>query len=149
MRNRAMRLSAALLASCAVLFIRGVARAQYGNAETTIATMTCDNVESPGRVRCEVEASVEPGASITWGDVILVQTPAFVSALRGRIGPHDATLRESGRWRWALALVARKKGTGVVEGRVRMVVCRQPASGGAAICEPREVPIMGRVVVGE
>jgi hypothetical protein len=105
--------------------------------------MTCERVEAPGRVRCVVEARVAPGESITWGDVEIVKTPPMAAALRGRIGPNDATAREPEVWRWALALVAREKGTGDVEARVRLVVCR------AAACAPREVGVVGRVVVAE
>jgi hypothetical protein len=105
--------------------------------------MTCERVESPGRVRCEVEARVGAGDAITWGDVVILKTPPFAAALRGRIGPHDATVHDPGVWRWALALVARDKGGGDVEGRVRVVVCK----GGR--CAPREVDVKGRVLVGE
>src|SRR5258708_7056589 len=78
----------------------------------------------PGRVRCEAEAHVASGESIAAGDVIIVRTPTFIRALRGRIGPHDATTREAEVWRWSLALAAREKGSGDVEARVRLVVCR-------------------------
>lgn len=107
------------------------------------AAMTCEHVDAPGRVRCDVEAHVAPGESITWGDVVITKTPAFVGALRGRIGPHEATTHDPDAWRWALALVAREKGSGDVEGQVRLVVCK----GGA--CTPRETPVTARVVVGE
>lgn len=99
------------------------------------ASMTCARVTAPGRVPCSVDARVDAGDAITWGDVVLVATPPFLTALRGRIGPHDATLRDAGEWRWALALVARGPGRGRVEGRVRLVVCR----GGS--CAPRELPV--------
>ena len=111
---------------------------------------------APGRVRCDVEATAPPGASITWGDVVLAQTPSFTAALRGRIGPRDATLRRPDAWRWALALVARTKGSGDVDARVRLVMCRPrdagapdaaPAPEGA--CEAREIAVTGRVVVGD
>ena len=107
------------------------------------ATMTCDRVATPGRVRCEVSARVEAGETITWGDVVLVQVPLFAEALRGRIGPSDATVKEPSTWRWALALAARGKGRGEVQGRVRLVVCRDKT------CLPRELPVAGQVVVGE
>ena len=104
--------------------------------------MTCEHVEAPGRVRCDVEASVGPGETIVWGDVVIVRTPPFVGALRGRIGPHEATSRDPDVWRWALALVAREKGGGEVEGRVRLVVCK------GTKCLPRELPVTARVVAG-
>lgn len=113
------------------------------DAGATRAAMTCERVEAPGRVRCDVEARVAPGEAITWGDVEIVKTPAMAAALRGRIGPGDATAREPEVWRWALALVAREKGAGDVEARVRLVVCK------ASACAPREVAVVGRVVVAE
>jgi hypothetical protein len=106
-------------------------------------TMTCERVDAPGRVRCDVEARVGAGESIAWGDVVITKTPAFVGALRGRIGPHDATAREPKLWRWALALFARTKGSGDVEGRVRVVVCKDSS------CVPREAPVSAKVVVGD
>jgi hypothetical protein len=118
------------------------ARAQ-DDAGASRAIMTCERAEAPGRVHCDVEARVAPGESITWGDVVISRTPAFAAALRGRIGPHDATSHQADSWRWALALVAREKGTGDVEGRVRLVVCK------AGTCAPRELGVVGHVVVGE
>jgi hypothetical protein len=105
--------------------------------------MTCERVESPGRVRCEVEARVGAGESIAWGDIVLVRTPPFVAALRGRIGPQDATVRDAQQWRWALALVARERGSGDVEGRVRLVVCKGDQ------CAPRVASVVGHVVSGK
>ena len=106
------------------------------------AEMRCERVDEPGRVRCDVEARVASGESISAGDVVIVRTPPFVTALRGRIGPHDATTRDAETWRWALALAARGPGRGEVEARVRLVVCR------GATCGPREAPVVVRVEVG-
>jgi hypothetical protein len=125
-----------------ILALGAVARAQ-DDAGAPRATMTCEHVEAPGRVRCDVEARVVPGESITWGDVVIARTPAFASALRGRIGPHDAAAHDANLWRWALALVARDKGSGDVEARVRLVVCK------GGVCAPRDIPVVGHVVVGE
>ncbi len=105
--------------------------------------MACEPVAGPGRVLCSVEARVGAGEAIASGDVLLVRTPPFVTALRGRIGPHDATTRGARLWRWAFGLAARARGAGTIEGRVRLVVCRGP------VCEPREVPVSARVVVGD
>ena len=107
------------------------------------ATILCEHVAAPGRVRCEVSAQVEPAEAISWGDVVLVQVPSFAEALRGRIGPGDATVKEPSMWRWALALVARSKGRGELRGRVRLVVCREK------ICTPEEHLVAGEVLVGD
>lgn len=104
--------------------------------------LTCDRADGPGRVRCEAEARVEQGDTIAWGDVVIVTAPAFSLVLRGRIGPHDATVHEPDVWRWAFALVARDRGSGDVQARVRIVVCREKA------CVPEEIPVTGKLVVG-
>jgi hypothetical protein len=105
-------------------------------------TLTCEHVTDPGRVPCEVEARVEAGESIAWGDVVLLRTPVFTTALRGRIGPHDASVREPTLWRWRFALVARQRGSGDLSGRVRMVVCRGDS------CAAREVEVAVKIEVG-
>lgn len=137
------KLGVALGALGALLSVSASAGLARGDQDAATATMTCERVELPGRVRCEVEARVSPGDAITWGDVVIVRTPPFAAALRGRIGPHDATVHDPGVWRWALALVARDKGGGDVEGRVRLVVCRGDR------CGPREIDVKGRLQVGE
>lgn len=109
-------------------------------------TMTCERIEQPGRVRCEVEARAPAPATasvIRWGDVEIIQVPAFVVTLKGRIGPRDATTREPDVWRWAFALAAREKGSGDVSARVRLVTCKGER------CATRIVPVSARVVVGE
>jgi hypothetical protein len=117
------------------------------------ALMTCEPADAPGRVRCEVEATILPGASITWGDVVLTRMPPFASALRGRIGPGEAMVSRSDSWRWALALVARAKGVGDVEARVRVVVCQgtsaPDAGASAGACAPYDLAVAGRVSVGQ
>jgi hypothetical protein len=127
--------------AAAVLCASVVARADV-DAGSVHASLTCDRADGPGRVRCEVEARVDPGESIAWGDVILLQTPAFTLVLRGRIGPHDATVQEPDVWRWAFALAARNKGAGDIDARIRLVVCQ------GKTCAPLEVPVSGKIVVG-
>jgi hypothetical protein len=122
---------------------RGAAAQATGDAAASPpAVLSCDAVAAPGRVRCAAFARVNAGETIAWGDVVLTKAPPFVAALRGRIGPHDATVRDAVAWQWAFALVARSPGRGVVEGRVRLVVCRGES------CGPREIPVAGEVAVG-
>jgi hypothetical protein len=122
---------------------RGAAADDAGARPALTATMSCEHVDGPGRVRCEVEARVSPGDAIAWGDVVLLKTPDFVGALRGRIGPRDAVVHDPDLWRWALALVAKQKGTGEVLARVRLVLCHGEQ------CSPREVEVTGHVVAGD
>lgn len=105
--------------------------------------MSCEKIGQPGRVRCEVEARVAAGTVIRWGDVEITSVPSFVTPLRGRIGPREATTREDDAWRWAFALAAREKGTGEVQARVRLVTCV------GAKCAPRQLPVTAKVHVGE
>jgi hypothetical protein len=141
-RHRLVR-KAGLALSVALALTDGSSAQAQDDAGAPRATMTCERVASPGRVRCEVEARVDPGLAISWGDVVLVRLPPFATALRGRIGPHDAAVREPGVWRWTFAVVARAKGSGELEGRVRVVVCRESA------CAAREVSVTGKLEVGD
>jgi hypothetical protein len=123
------------------LLLPATARADV-DAGAVLTALTCDRVDGPGRVRCEAEARVRPGQTISWGDVVLLKTPPFTLVLRGRIGPHDATLQDPEVWRWAFALAAREKGTGTIDATIRIVVCE------GKTCTPVEVPVSGKVVVG-
>ena len=142
----------AVASSClAALFITSPAFPQSPAPEAAPSVkMSCERIEQPGRMRCEVEvrAPVSTAASaasaIRWGDVAILQVPAFVVPLKGRIGPRDATTREPDVWRWAFALAAREKGGGEVRARVRVVVtCKGER------CATLVVPVSARVVVGE
>jgi hypothetical protein len=106
------------------------------------AALVCDPAPDLGRVRCEVEARAPAGSSIAWGDVEVLRVPALVTALRGRVGPHEASVHEPALWRWTFAVVARETGTGELGVRVRVVMC------GDKGCEPREVEVAGRVQIG-
>ena len=147
--------TSALARACAVVLSASSAARGDSDAATTGATLTCERVVGPGRVRCEVEARVEPGVSITWGDVVLLRVPPFAAALRGRIGPSDTSARAEDRWRWAFAVVARASGSGDVDARVRLVVCRDGARDAERnaernkVCSPRQIAVTGRLVVGE
>jgi hypothetical protein len=120
-----------------------------GEDSKLTATMQCDRVIEPGRVRCSLEARVAGNRSIAWADVALIELPPFTSALKGRIGPADATTREPALQRWAFGLVAKKAGEGEARARVRAVVC-EPAPGDAAAprCAPISLDVRATVHVG-
>ena len=107
-----------------------------------IVAMSCEPIALPGRVRCEVEARPSPGGTLRWGDVEIAGVPRFAVPLKGRIGPRDAISRDEAGWRWAFALVARERGVGEVQARVRLVVCS------GTRCEPRVTDVVARVQVG-
>jgi hypothetical protein len=107
------------------------------------ATVDCPKIAAPGRVRCEISASVDAARQIQWADVEVVRAPSFVVPLKGRIGPADVTAKDASGWRWSFALVAREVGEGDVGLRVRAVVCE----GGR--CLPHEVDVAAHVVVGK
>jgi hypothetical protein len=139
---RLVGMIAAVGVFCGAATLRASALADSSDAAAPPGLLSCEPASKPGRVRCEARVYVAEGESIAWGDVVLLAAPSFVSALRGRIGPHDATIRSPTTWRWEFALVARANGGGDVVGRARLVVCREKA------CLPRELPLVGRVVVG-
>jgi hypothetical protein len=112
------------------------------------ATMQCDRVTEPGRVRCSVEARTTGGRSIAWADVALIDLPEFTAALKGRIGPADAVAKEAGLQRWAFGLVAKKTGEGEAKARVRLVVCDAAADAGPRQCAPATIDVHTVVHVG-
>jgi hypothetical protein len=113
-----------------------------------IATMACDRVTEPGRVKCSVEARSPDGWTLSWADVTLLDLPDFTAALKGRIGPADVTSNERALRRWAFGLVAKKPGEGEMKARVRAVVC-EPVKGDAGErCLPTTLDLTAIVHVG-
>jgi hypothetical protein len=115
------------------------------------ATMQCDRAAEPGRVRCSVEAGTTSDRSISWADVALLELPDFTAALKGRIGPSDATTKDATSQRWAFGLVARRTGQGEARARVRALLCeRELTTGDAAAprCSPVTVDVKAIVHVG-
>jgi hypothetical protein len=87
------------------------------------ATVVCDASIGPGRVRCTADAAV-PGAEIRWADVEIVDSPAFITPLKGRLPPSDAVRRSGDAWLFGFAVVARERGQGELIIRVRVVACQ-------------------------
>ncbi len=117
------------------------------------ASMQCERASEPGRVRCTVEVRAPFGRSITWADVVILSLPDFASSLRGRIGPADTLSQDASMIRWALGLVARRKGQGDVRARVRLVVCDAAPEGALSAerqirCAPVVVPLSASLSVG-
>ncbi len=106
-------------------------------------TFVCPRTPQPGRVKCELEARPAKGAILKWADAVLVSAPPFVTLLRARVGPADATTREDSVWRWTVALAARARGAGDIEARVRVVSCVAEA------CVPTETTLLASLVVGD
>lgn len=93
------------------------------------ASMQCERAAEPGRVKCSVELRAAANRSIAWADVTIIELPEFASALKGRIGPGDATTKEPTQQKWAFGLVAKKAGQGDAKARVRAVVCEALTTG--------------------
>ncbi len=130
-----------LLASSAFLAFAGAdARAAPARG---VAKVECTHATGPGRVRCELEVRVPPGATITWADAVVARTPPFVTALRARVGPLEASARAGYEGRWAIGLAARARGNGEIDVRIRIVSCVKDA------CVPAEIEAQGDVSVGE
>jgi hypothetical protein len=92
-------------------------------APSVVAQVQCDKATEPGRVRCGVDVRPTDRQKLVWADVSVVRAPSFSSALRGRVGPGEATARDATGYRFALALVARINGKGPLVLRVRAVTC--------------------------
>jgi hypothetical protein len=105
------------------------------------ATLVCEPLAAPGRLRCDVEARGRTGA-LRWADVQVVRVPKFITPLRGRAGPREAATREDDLWHWSLGLVARRRDVGDVTVRVRAIVCEGDA------CTPEEAVAVAHVTVG-
>ncbi|MBX3193333.1 MAG: hypothetical protein KF819_40500 [Labilithrix sp.] len=106
------------------------------------ASMQCDRASEPGRVKCTIEARTDGKKTLSWADAEIVLLPELATALKGRIGPQDATSRDAVSAKWAFGLVARKAGQGEAVARVRAVVCE------GTKCHPVIVPVRAAVVVG-
>jgi hypothetical protein len=105
------------------------------------ASLTCEPLAAPGRLRCDVEARARD-ATLRWADVQVVRVPEFIAPLRGRSGPDEAAAREEDRWRWSLGLIARTREAGDVSVRVRAVVCVRD------VCTPEVAVAVAHVTVG-
>jgi hypothetical protein len=108
------------------------------------AKMQCERAAEPGRVRCSVEVRTTSPRTIAWADVAILQLPDFASALKGRIGPDDATARDANSVKWAFGLVARRAGQGEARVRVRVVACE----GKETKCAPVSTEVRAILNVG-
>jgi hypothetical protein len=140
-KGRAAR-RAVTLAICS-LGLSPAVFADTGTAEPKVlrATLVCEPLAAPGRLRCDVEARGHAGV-LAWADVEVVRAPKFIAPLRGRAGPREAATREDDLWRWSLGLVARQRDIGDVTVRVRAVVCEGDA------CTPQVAFAVANVKVG-
>ena len=108
------------------------------------AKMHCERAAEPGRVRCSVEVRTTAPRAIAWADVAILQLPDFASALKGRVGPDDATSRDANGMKWAFGLVARRAGQGEARVRVRVVTCE----GEGTKCVPQSTEVRAMLEVG-
>jgi len=143
---------AALASLCAsVSFAASVAHADEPVVPPPIgASMQCDHAVQPGRMRCTAEVHVTGDRTIAWADVTIVELPELAAALKGRIGPTDATAHDPTRTTWAFGLVAKKTGQGEARAKVRVVVC-EPAiatDAGAPRCAPQVLDVKATLLVG-
>lgn len=108
------------------------------------AKMQCERAAEPGRVRCSIEVRTASPRTIAWADVAILQLPDFASALKGRIGPGDATARDVSSVKWAFGLVAKRAGQGEARVRVRVVVCESEG----VKCAPESTEVRAMLNVG-
>lgn len=137
------------IGAAVVLLASARAAAETPQEPALRATMTCDRVAEPGRVRCSVEARVPETRALGWADVVVLDVPELASPLKARVGAESVTARQPGAVSWAFALVARRAGRGEARARVRAVSCERIADGGASErCVPVSVEVRAEVVVG-
>jgi hypothetical protein len=111
------------------------------------ASMACDRVPEPGRVRCTVEARALEGWALAWSDLVVLDVPEFASPLKARV---VGEVRPPGVASFAFALVARRTGRADARVRVRGVSCARIADGGVATerCVPVALEVRAEIVVG-
>ena len=108
------------------------------------ATLTCEPLPAPGRLRCALVAELPAEAGhIEWADALVLRVPGFLQPLRGRLASRDADVQKERLLRWNFALVAKTEGTGELVLRVRAVTCDA-----AKRCEATEVDVPVNVYVG-
>jgi hypothetical protein len=119
----------------------------HAEAEESVpieAKMQCERAAEPGRVRCSVEVRTAAPRTIAWADVAILQLPDFATALKGRIGPDDATARDADSVKWAFGLVAKRAGQGEARVRVRVVACQSEG----VKCAPQSTEVRAMLNVG-
>jgi hypothetical protein len=105
--------------------ISGLLVASMGAAEPApelSARLVCPRRPAPGRIICEAELEVKAGV-LAWGDVLVIEAPAFAPPLRARVGPNALFMKSEQRQRLQLALAATRAGSGRLRVRARAVVC--------------------------
>jgi hypothetical protein len=131
------------ISSLALACFFGAPRSAHAGDDAALtATASCEKIDAPGRLRCDVEVHPAAGRDMRWSDVEVVSAAPFLLPLKGRIGPGDATAKDRDVWRFAFALVAREKGQGDVTLRARAVTCVEHR------CAPATVDLVAHVVVG-
>ena len=120
------------------------------DAPAASASMQCERAVQPGRMKCTAEVHVTGNRTIAWADLVIVELPELAAALKGRIGPADATVHEPTRTTWAFGLVAKKAGQGDARAKVRIVVCEPAADpdAGAPVCTPQVLDVRTTLQVG-
>jgi len=142
-----MSFARAALLLAALVTVPGSARGEDRPATAT-ATVRCERVAAPGRVKCAAEVRAAAGRSIAWADIVILELPDLATALKGRIADVDTTARDAGGQSWAFGLVARRAGQGDLRARVRALVCDAPAATDAARCAPVALDVRAAVQVG-
>ena len=105
------------------------------------AEVECGAIPGPGKVLCTVRER-PVGGKLTWGDVIVIEAPAFAPPLRTRVAAGDASRSDADGADFALALAAKGDGAGELRVLARAVVC------GGSGCLPVRAEATAKVVVG-
>jgi hypothetical protein len=108
--------------------------------------LECQRRATPGRVLCEAELEVNQGR-LVWGDVLVLEAPAFAPPLRARVGPGGALMKTEQRERLQMALAATRVGQGHLIVRARGVLCPDASGDGcrALVAEADTVVAVGPI----
>jgi hypothetical protein len=134
-------ISVSAIITCVGVVMAIAPRVARAGDDVVTATATCEKLDAPGRLRCDVEVRAPGGRELRWSDVEVKSAAPFLLPLKGRIAPSDATTKDRDVWRFAFALVAREKGEGDVSLRARAVTCVDKR------CAPSQADVVAHVVV--
>lgn len=138
--------TAGLLRRLGIALLVGLGTTGSSPASDFSARLTCQRRPTPGRVVCEAELEVESGV-LSWGDVLVLEAPAFAVPLRSRVGQSAVVMQTAQRQRLQLALATTDAGQGTLKVRARAVLCPDTTGQGcrAAVREAEALVTVGPI----
>ena len=146
MNGKEPRSTAGPIQRLGVALVIGLATTASSPSADFSARLTCQRRPTPGRVVCEAELEVERGV-LSWGDVLVLEAPAFALPLRSRVGQSAVVMQTAQRQRLQLALATTDAGQGTLKVRARAVLCPDATGQGcrAAVREAETLVLVGPI----